>query len=204
MSLPSPEIEELCLTSRLDTATKHATDMGERAVQVSVDISKEKTQYFEKIALASAGTIALVVSFVGSHAGRLQPPWLLRSALIVLVLAMITAMYRNLKYPYYLMACYSKQNYSAMRHREQCRLELLLKFPDQSLKHGKPIDVQETKEQFGKVDKGFEDEIAKFQEQETSVFNLLGWIERGTLTLVGSSSISVQGGTAGHWQQSGS
>jgi hypothetical protein len=70
--------------------------MGERAVQVSVDISKEKTQYFEKIALASAGTIALVVSFVGSHAGRLQPPWLLRSALIVLVLAMITAMYRNL------------------------------------------------------------------------------------------------------------
>jgi len=93
-------------------------------------------------------------------------------------------MYRNLKYPYYLTAAYTKQNLIAIRAKEQCRLDLLVKFPDQSLKRGKPIDVQETNEEFGKVDKGFEDEIAKFQQQETSVFNLLGWVERVALGLV--------------------
>ena len=69
---------KLRLAALFDSASKHATAANQRAVQVSVDIGKERAQYFEKIALASGGTIALVVSFVGSHAGRLQPPWYLR------------------------------------------------------------------------------------------------------------------------------
>lgn len=97
---------------------------------------------------------------------------------------MVAAMYRNLRYPYYLTAAYSKQNYIALRAREQCRLDLLVTFPGQSLKSGKPIDVQETKEEFGKADRGFEEEIAKFKKQETSVFNLVGWVERIALFLV--------------------
>ena len=58
--------EQRRLGALADSAAKHAREVNARAVQVSVDIGKEKTQYFEKIALACAGTIALVVSFVGS------------------------------------------------------------------------------------------------------------------------------------------
>jgi hypothetical protein len=182
MTVP-PQIEEN-LETRLKSAIKHANDMNQRGVDVYAEIAKEKTQYFEKIALASAGTIALVVSFVGSHAGRLQPPCLLRSALIMLVLAMVIAMYRNWRYPYYLTACYSKQNYIAMRHREQCRLDLLVTVPALSMQDGKPIDIEKARDEFGKVDKEFEGEIAKFQKQETSVFNLVRQVERVALTLI--------------------
>ena len=67
------QMEQKRLMALSESAAQHAAEANQRAVQVSVDIGKEKTQYFEKIALACAGTIALVVSFVGSHAGRLQP-----------------------------------------------------------------------------------------------------------------------------------
>lgn len=74
MDIP-PKAQQEMLIRELESARKHAKNMNERAVQGSLDIGKEKTQFFEKIALASGGTIALVVSFVGAHAGRLQPPW---------------------------------------------------------------------------------------------------------------------------------
>jgi hypothetical protein len=173
-------------------ATKHANDMNQRAVEVYAEIAKEKTQYFEKIALGSAGTIALVVSFVGTHAGRLQPPWLLRSALITLVLAMIAAMYRNLKYPYYLTASYSKQNYIAMRDRERCRLEYLVKVQPPSLPDGKAIDVEKAREEFGKVDEEFDEDIVKFQRQ---------WVSgtAGAVTSTSTTSRQVQFGLKLTW-----
>ena len=68
MGLP-PQVQQQFLLNAFESARKHAQEMNERAAQVSLDIGKEKTQFFEKIALASGGTIALVVSFIGSHAG---------------------------------------------------------------------------------------------------------------------------------------
>ena len=83
------------LKKLLESAYTNATDVGNQAAQAHADIAKEKTQYFEKIALGSGATIAAVVSFVGVHAGRLKPPFLLRSALVTLVAAMVSSMYRN-------------------------------------------------------------------------------------------------------------
>jgi hypothetical protein len=132
MNIPDP-VEQQRLEIRSNNAIKFANDMEMRALQASEDIAKEKTQYFEKIALANAGTIALVVSFVGAHSSKLQPPWLLRSALVTLFAAMISAMYRNWKYPYYLTAVHTTQALIAMRDREQCRLELFRAGPALSL-----------------------------------------------------------------------
>lgn len=71
MSFPSPEVEELRLKTRLEGAIKHAADINERALEVYAEVAKEKTHYFEKIALGSGATIALLVSFVGSHMPQL-------------------------------------------------------------------------------------------------------------------------------------
>jgi hypothetical protein len=155
MSQPPTPIEQQRLVSRLESAGKHATDMNQRCVQISAGIAQEKTQYFEKIALAAGGTIALVVSFVGSHAGRLQPPWLLRSALIVLVLAMIAAMYRNWEYPFYMLAVYARQDYDAKRERERCRRDYIVAFPAVAMEDGKLINVQEFLSNFAEDDKFF-------------------------------------------------
>ncbi len=74
-SMPFPE-DPKRLRALFESAANHATEANRRANQASIHIAKGKTQYFEKIALASAGTIALVVSFIGSHAGcgwRIHP-----------------------------------------------------------------------------------------------------------------------------------
>jgi hypothetical protein len=183
MTVP-PQIAEKNLETRWDRAIKYAQDMNQRLVDVLTEVAKEKTQYFEKIALASGGTIALVVSFVGSHAGRLQPVWLLRSALVVLVLAMIAAMYRNWKYPYYLTASYSKQHYIALRDQEKCRLDYLEAIRPNVIQEGGPIDINKTRAEFSKADKVFETKIAELEKEEKSVFNLVGWVERAALFLV--------------------
>lgn len=183
MTVPT-DIAQKNLETKWDTAIKHAHDMNQRAVDVFTDVAKEKTQYFEKIALASGGTIALVVSFVGSHAGRLQPVWLLRSALVVLVRAMIAAMYRNWKYPFYLTAAYSKNHYIAIRDEEKCRLDYLEAVRPNVIQEGGPIDITKTRADFSKADKVFEAKIAELEKEETSVFRLVGWVERAALFLV--------------------
>jgi hypothetical protein len=177
MSQPPHSIEQQRLVSRLESAGRHATDMNQRCVQISAEIAKEKTQYFEKIALAAGGTIALVVSFVGSHVGRLQPSWLLRSALIVLVLAMIAAMCRNWKYPFYLMAVYARQDYGAKRERERCRRDYIVAFPAVAMEDGKLIDVKGFLKGFAEDDEFLSGEIGKFQRQERSAFAIVKHVE---------------------------
>jgi len=146
--LPDP-IERQRLSSLFENAVKNAQGANQRAVQVSVDIGKEKTQYFEKIALACAGTIALVVSFVGSHAGRLRPTYLLRAALVALLLGMIAAMYRKWKFPFYRLAQAARDDQTTKQEKERCRRDLVVAVPSPDLEDGKPIDVAAYRRQFG-------------------------------------------------------
>ncbi len=113
------------LHERWKHADEFVSKMNQRAIEAALDVAKEKTQYLEKIALAAGGTIALVVSFVGAHAGRLQPPWLLRSALVTLVLTMIAAGYRNWRYPFYVIHTHARQELAARLNREQAKCALM-------------------------------------------------------------------------------
>jgi hypothetical protein len=180
--LPDP-IEQKRLSSLFESAVKRAQNANERAVQVSVDIGKEKTQYFEKIALACAGTIALVVSFVGSHTGRLQPAWLLRGALVTLLLGMIAAMYRNWKFPFYVLAHARRNDETAKRDKERCRRDYIVAVPSLALEDGKPIDVEEFVRQFDEDEKVREERIKKCETQEDSTFNIVKQVEDAALTL---------------------
>jgi len=178
-------MQQQLLLSLVESAKKHAADMNERATQTTVDIAKEKTQYFEKIALASAGTIALVVSFVGSHAGRLQPPWLLRSALVVLVLAMIAAMYRNWRFPFYMMGVYGRQYLEAKRQSRKRERDYVMEFPSLAREEdGTPMDISQFQTEFAEEAKLFETKIAECTKQEKSAFATVKFVEYLTLTLV--------------------
>jgi hypothetical protein len=171
------------LRSCYERDRQFASEANQRAVQVSIDIGKEKTQYFEKIALAAGGTIALVVSFVGAHAGKLNPPWLLRSALILLVLAMVAAMYRNWKYPFYQIAVYGRQYAAAQLERERSKRDLIVAIP--SIDHtGRPNDVQAIRAQFVLDEKVLNDKIDECKRQEHSAFEQTKWLERAALVLI--------------------
>jgi hypothetical protein len=177
-------IERQRLSSLFESAAKFAHEANLRAAQVSIEMGKEKTQYFEKIALAGAGTIALVVSFVGAHAGRLQPAYLLRTALVVLFLGMFTAMFRNWMFPFYLFANFSRADMTAQRDRERCRKDLIVGSPAAiGMEDGKPIDVDAFLRRHAKNDGLFEDRIKKCRKREGLVLNAAKVVEPAALVL---------------------
>lgn len=162
--------------------------MNERGVQVSLDIGKEKTQFFEKIALASGGTIALVVSFVGAHVGRLQPPWLLRSALVTLVLAMVGATYRNWRFPFYLLANYNRQYLEAKRESIRREAEYLRASNTIPVAGAgtdtRAVSIAEYNQQVIEDDKIFEKKIGECKRQEDRSFKTVQVVEYITLGLL--------------------
>jgi hypothetical protein len=184
MGLP-PQAHQQFLLKEFESARKHAADMNERAVQVSLDIGKEKTQYFEKIALASGGTIALVVSFVGAHAGRLQPPWLLRSALIALVLSMVAAMYRNWRFPFYLLAVYGRQFVEAKQQKMYRERDYFTAFPTLGRNDdGTVVDLTAFTRQIAEDDVAFKAKIKECKDQEGSSFTVVKYVEHIALVLI--------------------
>jgi hypothetical protein len=182
MNLPDPS-EASRLQILYDNAVKSAREVNQRTVQATLDIAKEKTQYIEKIALANAGTIALVVSFVGSHSGKLQPPWLLRLALVALFVAMISAMFRNWIYPFYLYAVHARQDFIAKREKEQCRLAFAKGVPALSLQDGNPIDVAEVEANVKEADEFLAGAIAKARTRENRALDAANYSEWISLVL---------------------
>lgn len=186
--MPDPETTLAPTTEYLracyERSKQFASEANLRAVQVSVDIGKEKTQYFEKIALAAGGTIALVVSFVGAHAGRLNPPWLLRTALVTLVITMIAAMYRNWKYPFYLIAIYGRQYAAAQLEREKLKRDFLVRIPSIDPDSGQLNDVLAIQAQFALDEKTLNDKIDECRRQEHSSFEQTKWLEHVALALI--------------------
>lgn len=189
---PLPPVQEQQrLETLFDDASKHASEVHRRAVQASLDNGKERTQYFEKIALACAGTIALVVSYVGSHAGHLQPAWLLRCALITLVLAMMAAMYRNWKFPFYVIASHVRQQIVAAQKKERARRDLIVAFPMASMEDGKLIDVGQWLPEFENDDKLYDEKIAESKGLEDSSFILTKRAEYVAVVLTVASMVML-------------
>ena len=126
----------------METAYKTEQLAAAQYNEKQIELAKERTQYFEKLALGSGATIAAVVSFIGTHLGRLRPPLLLRSTLVILVVAMLAAMARNWFYPRYVLATFLREYDEALLEREKTRAGYFSAGPALSLQDGKPIDVQ--------------------------------------------------------------
>jgi hypothetical protein len=182
---PPPQSQQKLLLSSLESARRHSSDLNQRAVQISLDIGKEKTQFFEKIALASGGTVALVVSFIGAHKEHLQPPWLLRSALIALVLSMVSATYRNWRFPFYVIAVYGRQYLEAKREamyreRDYVHGTNALTVDDA----GKSVTLDDFNKQLAEDEKTFDKKIKECKQQEDTSFKVVQFIEHITLGLI--------------------
>ena len=160
----------------LERATRHAENVESALHKSTIEIASETTKYFEKVALGSGATIAAMVSFIGSHSGKLSPPYLLRSALVTLVMAMLTAMYRNWRYPRYVLTQYQAQHYQAMLNREQCKRDYFMAAPTASLQDGKIINPQEFAKYVEGIETTFTAYIARFKKIETRISKEVEWM----------------------------
>lgn len=176
MMPPFDPVEKARLETLLDRANSHADNVEEQLWKSSVSIATEMTQYFEKVALGSGATIAAMVSFIGVHSGKLAPPYLLRSALVTLVVTMLTAMYRNWRYPRYVLVNYQEQQYSAKLNQERCKRDLFVAIPATSLQDGKPINPVEFAKYYEGIEKHLSSCIAKFQRIKTRLSTEVTWI----------------------------
>ncbi len=164
-------------------AADHAANVNKQAVQSSVDVGKEKTQYFEKVSLGCGATVALIVSFVGAHAGRLEPRWLLRSALVTLVLAMMFGFFRNWIFPWYVFAVWGHQDFKAKLERQLAKKELVLIGFAVSIEDGQLIDPNAWLPDSEKDEGALKAGIAKLKALEDRSFNWTQRIEYVTLML---------------------
>ena len=105
----------------LQNADQSLKDARADISQTQVDGAKEKTQYFEKLAIGSGASIAAIVSFLGTHTARLQPAWILRCSLISLAVALVAALYRNYRYMSYVFAVKERVWLEASRYQQQCK-----------------------------------------------------------------------------------
>lgn len=161
---------------RLRLLLQHADRGLEEAVeslnQAQLDIAKERTQYFEKLTIGLGAAIAAIVSFLGAHAAKLQPVWILRSSLITLVLAMMAALYRNLRYPNYVLAVRNRLWIEASRYQQQCKNNVFQVERNMiSWQSGRPIDLQVWTAGFKESDAGLESLVKERAERENRLLN---------------------------------
>lgn len=125
----------------LESASKAKCSAAKDLNDEQVNSAAGRKEYFEKLALGSGAAIAAIVSFVGTHSGRLQPPWLLRCSLVSLVVGVIAALYRNFRHPVYILEARRKLWLEASLTEQQCKREYFLVNPNTIDMHtGQRID----------------------------------------------------------------
>lgn len=149
------EVQRLSLL--LDGADKQLRKVEADKDQYQIDAAKDRVDFYDKLTIGSGATIAALISFLGAHAAKLQPTWILRAALISLVLTMIASLFRNYRYPNYVLQIHKISWIRCSRYQQQCRLSFFKADPTAiSIQTGQPINLSETVNEFGKSDKELE------------------------------------------------
>ncbi len=149
------EVQRLRLL--LDGADKQLRKVDSDREQSQIEGANGRVDFYDKLAIGSGATIAALVSFLGAHSTKLQPTWILRGALISLVLTMIASLYRNYRYPNYVLQIHKISWIRCSRYQQQCRLNCLKADPTAiSIQTGQPIDLAQAVKDFEKSDEELE------------------------------------------------
>ncbi len=191
----SPDVpsatRETILRSHWDAAINSANTMSEQAAKVRLDIGKDRVAYFEKIAVGAGAAVTLLVTFVSSHSPRLQPKWLFRAALTSLVLAMIAAMFRNWRFPYYLSAVYRKEEIAAIRNKEKARLDYAVFIRPHDMRTGRMVDIEKMTNEFNKMCEALDVKIQESAEDADWTLGHVMLAEHLTLSLVMAGMVGL-------------
>jgi hypothetical protein len=126
-----------------DNATETLSKAADRLNSSQIDASEGRIQYFEKLTIGAGAVIAAIVSFVGSKPHTLSPSWVLRLSLIALVITLVAALWRNFRYPFYLLSARTVDWMEATLEKDKRKRELVKYSPGaMNIETGKPIDVE--------------------------------------------------------------
>jgi hypothetical protein len=141
--------------------------------EAQVKLGEGRLAYFEKLAILSGGSVALTVSFVGSRSTHLNPPWLLHTGLVLLVLGMITSTARNWIWRGYYYFTTQTSWLESMRKNQQAKFAYIaVAHAPLDLNTGRPIDKAAVLEKAQKSDDDFAEMI---KDNEAKVQRRIWW-----------------------------
>jgi len=108
-----------------DGAQKQLRTTESDLTLAQVDSAKGRLDFFDRLTIGAGAAITALVSFLGAHSTKLQPAWILRAALVSLVLTMLAALYRNFRYPNYVLLVHKISWMSAARYEQKCRFDCI-------------------------------------------------------------------------------
>jgi hypothetical protein len=127
------------LASALEQVKETANDIS----QTQLNFSTERTQFFEKLAIGSGAAVAAIVSYLGAHARGLSPSWMMHAALALLTVTMVSALYRNFRYPNYVLAVKDLNCIYAKVYEQECKKECFEAEPNAiSMQTGERINAK--------------------------------------------------------------
>jgi hypothetical protein len=155
--------------ARLQHLVKLAAESQEQTAEdfdkTQLDAGTQRTQFFEKLAIGSGATIAALVSFLGTQHSSLHPHWILRCSLVSLAVALVAALYRNFRYPNYILAVDKRLWMAASKLTQERKNDVLqaqdMRRPIYGLQTGRPIDLDDWTPKFNKSDSGLKGLIDK-------------------------------------------
>lgn len=175
--------EQQRLKALWDNAINHADEVGQKSVEVSMDVAKELTQYFEKISFGSGAIITALVSFIGGTRNHLRPAWLFRVSLAIWFLVMFGAMLRNWRNHYYPVNALRRQRIEADRNAKRCQNDFILQGGAYSFQTGRPINIEEWSKGFRASDGKLSEQLEYLSGYEAKVFRQVKTTEHLTLAL---------------------
>ncbi len=135
-------IEEQRLKRLLENAETQKNDIQSQYSKVQSENAKDRVQFFEKIALGAGATIAGLVSAIGIHGATqkiIRGALCLRVSFVLLAVALAGAVYRNWRYPYYLLRVINESELRAHLKIQELKGEYFSKFETFSMQTGEPI-----------------------------------------------------------------
>ena len=176
-----------------DAAKGNLNEAVKTTNQTQIDIANERTQFFEKLAIGSGATIAALVSFLGAHSGGLRPPWILRTSLVALVVAIFSALYRNLRYPNYVLSVAESGYWEARIEEQKRRGEAIGAGRNlvADVLTGEPMDAKKTARELADATKRALEEMPKKKAVEQRYLKEWQTAEKVCLTAVCVAMVSL-------------
>ena len=178
--------------ANLTSASQWVQETGKDISQTQLNFSTERTQFFEKLAIGSGAAVAVIVSYLGVHARGLSPSWMIHAALALLTVSMVSALYRNFRYPYYVLAIKDLNWINAKVHEQKCKKECFEAEPNAiSMRTGEPINAKKWISEADAEEKKIEEAIHKKEKRHERLLREFTYAEVVCLVALSFATIAL-------------
>jgi hypothetical protein len=148
-------------------AIEDANAAGKFLHESQISGARDMLGYFEKLAIFDGSAAALVITFIGSTQRRLAPAWGIKVGLVLLLLGLIGAMFRNWCYFRYVVAVRQADYFSAQAKEQSARADYYEIAPRPiSLQDGKPLNKSEFKSGIADSNEAIGTKVASLKQME--------------------------------------